>query len=120
VSATPFPGEIERQRRPFLVAAKQDAYAPSDLNWTGAYRFGPAPTRVGRRWAGPAHLRSSPGWIPACFFFIGKCSVILFVLQILKFHRICSINVNVVIQISLGSLDVYLSDGIGLIILGAL
>jgi hypothetical protein len=43
----------------------------------------------------------------------------LFVLQILKFHRICSVNANVVIQISLGSLNVYLSDGIGFIVLGA-
>jgi hypothetical protein len=35
-----FPGEAERQRRPFLVAGARDAFAPSDLDRTGAYRFG--------------------------------------------------------------------------------
>jgi hypothetical protein len=86
----------------------------------GAYRFGYAPTRGGRRWAGPARLRSSPGWIPACSIFFRKCIVISFVLQTLKFHRIVSVHANEVIQISLSSLAEYLSDGIGFIFLEAL
>jgi hypothetical protein len=61
-----------------------------------------------------------PGLDPGLFYFFRKCFVILFVLQTLKFCRICLVNANVVIQISLGSLNEYLSDGIDLIILETL
>jgi hypothetical protein len=44
----------------------------------------------------------------------------LFALQTLKLHRICFVYANEMIQISLGSLDEYLLDGIGLIIFEAL
>jgi hypothetical protein len=115
-----FPGEAAWQRRSFLVAGARDASAPSDLDQTDAYRFGYAPTRGGRLWAGPARLHSSPGWNSGMFYFFRKCIVISFVLQTLKFHRNCFVNANEVIQISLGSLDEYLLDGIGLINLGAM
>jgi hypothetical protein len=75
-------------------------------------------------------LLAGSGPDPRCFgpvqadlacavFFLRKCSVKLFVLQNLKFHRICSLHANELIQISLGSLDEYLSDGIALIFLEA-
>jgi hypothetical protein len=68
----------------------------------------------------PGSPPQQPGLNPGQFYFFRKCSVNLFVLQTLKVHKICSVNANVVIQISLGSLNEYLSDGIGLIILEAL
>jgi hypothetical protein len=77
-----FPGEAARQRRSFLVAGARDAYAPSDLDQTGAYQFGYAPTRGGHRWAGPARLRSSPGWIPAYSIFLENA---------LLFHLFCKL-----------------------------
>jgi hypothetical protein len=78
--------------------------------------------RRGEATSGPAQLASAAAraGIPACSIFLRKCNVISFVLQTLKFHRNCSVNANEVIQISLGSLDEYLSDDIGLIILGAI
>jgi hypothetical protein len=68
----------------------------------------------------PGSPPQQPGLDSGLFYFFRKCIVISFVLQTLKFHRNYSVNANVVIQISLGSLNVYLSDGIGLKILEAM
>jgi hypothetical protein len=68
---------------------------------------------------GPHNL-PSPGGSGPRLIFLGNVLLILFDLQTLKLHRICFVHANEVIKISLGSLDVYLSDGIGLIILGAM
>jgi hypothetical protein len=51
--------------------------------------------------------------------FLDNALLFLNDLQTLKFHRNCSVHANEVIQISLGSLDDYLSDGIGPIIFAA-
>jgi hypothetical protein len=74
-----------------------------------------AGSRLDPRCIGPARAD-----LARVLFFLGNALLILFDLQTLKLHRICSVHANEVVQISLGSLDVYLSDGIGLIILGAL
>jgi hypothetical protein len=76
--------------------------------------------RRGRIWAGFTPDRPIPGRSGPHEFFLRKCSVLLIDLQTLKFHRNCSVHVNEVIQISLGSLDDYLSDGIGPMILEGL
>jgi hypothetical protein len=68
----------------------------------------------------PSSPPQQPGLDSGLFYFFRKCIVISFVLQTLKFHRINYGHANEVIQISLSSLDEYLSDGIGLIFLEAM
>jgi hypothetical protein len=77
------------------------------------------PRTVGE--SGPDSHRTGPFRADlARAIFFRKCSILLIDLQTLKFHRNCSVHANEVIQISLGSLDDYLSDGIGPMILGAM
>jgi hypothetical protein len=71
-------------------------------------------------WAGFAMDRPSPSRSGPRVIFLRNCSVILNYLQSSKIHKYFSIHANEVIQISLSTLGYYLSDGIGLIILGTM
>jgi hypothetical protein len=109
-----FPGDVERQWRPFMVAADRGASALSDLDRTGANTERP---QMGQ----PGSCPQRPGLSFGLFhIFLRKCSVILICLQSLKMHKYFSVHANGVIQISLDSLIDYLLGGIGLTSVGAL
>jgi hypothetical protein len=69
-------------------------------------------------WLGSRPQR--PGLSSDLLLFFRKCPVNLIYLQILKIHRIFSVNANWVIQVSVSISTCYLSDGIGPIPVGSL